>query len=286
MKRVMSESRDQQHVPSARPVQAAPMVELVDDTAVAADLLAYGKATDVSPLIVTQRWTSVVLDLFIACAGFFACLVVTELLARGVPAGEAEGPPPDAWTLLGARGGLSLVALLVIWGLLRKNDQSLASVGLGTRGLLTSPIWGLLAYLTVFGYVLALNLVFTWFWPSAAEAMKETQQHNLAHLPPMGVAMAMVFSLTIAIGEEVLFRGFIVTRLRCLTGSWTASVLISSVVFAALHVTQGWLAVLVILGLSIMLGFWLIWRKNLIVVIIAHMLFDATSLIFLNEVAR
>ena len=41
-----------------------------------------------------------------------------------------------------------------------------------------------------------------------------------------------------------------------------------------------------IFGLSTMLGFWLVWRRNLLVPILAHTLFDFASLVWLNQVAR
>jgi len=237
-----------------------------------------------NPLVVTQRWTTTVLDLSVACGGFIAVLLGLEVVAAVTFGGGLEGAPPSGWVLAAERGVLSLVTVLILWVLLRKNGQSFATVGVRTDRLPWALLGGMLAYVNIIGYMLAVMLTVSLLWPGAIGAMQQAQERNIERMPEMGLAAAAVFSLMVAINEELLFRGFVITRLRSLTRSWWASVLITSAVFAAMHIPQGWLPVLLIFGLSIILGFWMIWRGNVLVPIVAHMLFDTTSLMWLGAV--
>lgn len=282
----MDASSNRHDVPVARPITRAPMVELVDEAPTELGFALHPKPSLAAHLVVSQPRIKVVFDLFVACAVFFGVLLTLgSVTAVESPSGEVT-PARNAWVLLAVRGSVSIATAVVLWVIVRSNGQSLASIGLHRRGLATVPLWGFLAYLTVTFFVLGLGLLFSRYWPSAFEAMQQGQEHNMERLPPMGVPMALLFSLTVAIGEELLFRGFIVTRLRCLTHSWTASVLVSSVFFAVFHLGQGYVPTLMIFGLGVLLGFWLILRGSVLVVILAHMLFDATSLMFMNQALR
>jgi len=255
----------------------APMVQLVPEYV--------GASPSVNPLIVSQGRGSILFDLVVACAIFFATLIALEIVGAFVFAGGLDDPVPNAWVLVGQRGFLSVVMGLVLWGLLRKNAQMPASLGVRNDGVVRSVFWGLVAYVSVFGYVMGLGILVSLVWPDAVRLMEEAQRENVERLPTMGFGVALAFSLVVSVSEELLFRGLIVTRLRSLTGSWMLAVAISSIFFAVLHIPQGGMPVAVIFGLSVILGFWMVWQGNLIVPIIAHMLFDLTSLTWLNRLA-
>ena len=80
--------------------------------------------------------------------------------------------------------------------------------------------------------------------------------------------------------EELMFRGFTITRLARLTGSiWLAGA-IAVLAFAALHVPMwGWgFAVGGLFGGAVTTAFF-IWRKDLLAMMVFHAITDATGLL-------
>jgi len=282
----VNESPDQQEVPTARAIPTAPALEAAPDDVA----LPYASSAPDPPrsaaLIVSQPWRTTVLDLVLACVAFFGVLIGLEYLCGSLFREGPEGPPPGRWVMVAQRGLLSVWIGLVLYLLLRKRGQPVGGLGLRPDGNVQALLWGLLAYVVMIVYVMGLGYVVGTFWPEARDGVDRSHEHLLTKLPEMGPAVAVLFSLVVAVSEELFFRGFVVTRVRCLTRSWTLSVVLSSAVFAGLHLAQGWLAAALIFGVSVMLGFWLIWRGNVLVPIVAHTLFDTTTLVYLDEVVR
>jgi membrane protease YdiL (CAAX protease family) len=82
------------------------------------------------------------------------------------------------------------------------------------------------------------------------------------------------------IGEEIVFRGFSVTRLAILTGRVWLAALVTLLVFYMLHVpVWGWGFALggFVSGAAAMAFF--IWRKDLLAMMVFHMSTDAIGLV-------
>jgi membrane protease YdiL (CAAX protease family) len=98
----------------------------------------------------------------------------------------------------------------------------------------------------------------------------------------------LVFAaLTAGVVEEVLFRGYAVTRLAQLTGSLWWAVGASSAVFAALHLPvwgAGPSLAFFIGGLATTMFF--VWRRDLIAMIIAHAAIDTWGLVIAPAFSR
>jgi membrane protease YdiL (CAAX protease family) len=95
--------------------------------------------------------------------------------------------------------------------------------------------------------------------------------------------MLMLSWSTAAFGEEMLFRGYLLPRLADLLGrgrlAWLAALLLQAAVFGAMHAYQGLSGVLVIGSVGLLLGaLFLLARRNLWLVILAHGLVDTASL--------
>nr|WP_255500647.1 CPBP family intramembrane glutamic endopeptidase [Caulobacter sp. 17J80-11] len=82
--------------------------------------------------------------------------------------------------------------------------------------------------------------------------------------------------LVAAVCEEVLFRGYAVTRVRGLTGSPVLAFLIPAAAFTALHL-PGWgpAHLLFVAPGAALLTLWFQWRRDLWGNILAHFLVDA-----------
>jgi len=90
----------------------------------------------------------------------------------------------------------------------------------------------------------------------------------------------MIAVAVAGIGEEILFRGFTVTRLAMLTGRTWLAALITVVGFYLIHVpVWGWGFALggLVSGAAVMAFF--VWRKDLLAMIIFHVSTDAIGLI-------
>ena len=99
---------------------------------------------------------------------------------------------------------------------------------------------------------------------------------------PMLVVNLLGVWLNSAFGEEVIWRGFLLTRLAHIFGggrtAWTASVIASSLLFGSIHMYQGAAGVVVtgVVGLVFSIAF-IALRRNLWILIIAHGLIHLVS---------
>lgn len=178
-----------------------------------------------------------------------------------------------------------MVALVWIWQ--RRNGSGRAEFGLVrphsiVKAIGLGVIGGVVIYAATGAIIYALASIGVLSLPSAAPSA------TLVKGPD--ATLALVLSLLImwinaAFGEEFLFRGFLMNRLdAALEGKWASGVLsalVIAVFFGAIHVPSqgayGWVAT----GLAgFFLGLlFLVAKRNLWPVIIAHGLINSVSLI-------
>jgi membrane protease YdiL (CAAX protease family) len=99
---------------------------------------------------------------------------------------------------------------------------------------------------------------------------------------------ALGLSLQAGIGEEVLFRGYLITRLERAGLKWWACILLSALVFGLVHVPgYGWAASLpkaIWLGIPTAAYFW--FRRNLGPLMVAHTVLDFSLFMLLGLILR
>lgn len=104
------------------------------------------------------------------------------------------------------------------------------------------------------------------------------KEWTLSWALPLSLVVALV--LTTAITEEILYRGYVIERVRELTGRPWIGVLVSAVVFVAPHVAffgEQWL---VSNGVSVALLYALyVWRRNLVACMTMHLLGNSLVLV-------
>lgn len=172
------------------------------------------------------------------------------------------------------------ITILIITALLALRRLPAASVGLTARALLVDSVAGVVSVGVASACILG-SMQSVWvLWPDVIRQMQENADLIRNLIPKMHPLALGALSLAVGLYEELLFRGFLMTRLRRATGSWVLAVLISSVVFILPHaVDQQWIALLPIGILSLCMSLVTIWRRSIVPAIIGHFLFDWVMLI-------
>jgi len=86
-------------------------------------------------------------------------------------------------------------------------------------------------------------------------------------------------SATAAVGEETIFRGYVLTRLHHVFGHWTPAVILSALGFGLAHIYQGWAGVVLTAVYGVIFSLVYIRRQSLWPCIIAHFLQDAIAIL-------
>lgn len=176
-------------------------------------------------------------------------------------------------------------SILIIAVILRHRSQSVKSVGFRRGKLALNVLIGFGAVAVAFGLNMAASLLLWFVWPELPDQMMENARRIVDMVPklhPLGFAGVAIM---IGVYEELLFRGFLMTRLRRASGSWVAAVLISTAIFTALHALDQTPAALVpITILSLVFSIATIWRRSIVPAIVAHTLWNFCQFLYLYTV--
>jgi len=91
------------------------------------------------------------------------------------------------------------------------------------------------------------------------------------------IASLLVFAVTPAIFEELIFRGVLMTKLKEASNNTHFGVVISAIIFAALHM-QPW-NLLPMIAMGIILGYVYVYLKDIRYSILIHFLFNAMQIV-------
>ena len=238
-------------------------------------------------LLPTSTRGSALVDIFavFGCIMAFELLLWTVLIVFAGDSGDTDGgmsmPNSDATRgalleMLAVRAAATTALILLV---LRSRRQSLATVGVTWRS------WGLNLGIGACSTIVAYMLIWSALgvlWLLAPSLLEQTDNASrlLELIPRLSPFGFFAMSAIVGVYEELLFRGFLMTRLRRATQSWTAAVLISSAIFTALHAVDQEAIALVAVGiLSLVFSTVTIWRRSIIPAIIGHTLFDLSQLL-------
>jgi membrane protease YdiL (CAAX protease family) len=179
-----------------------------------------------------------------------------------------------------ATRGVLLIGLILL--LLRADGQPVAALGLVREGALrelAAATWMTLGTFAVqFAVAVPVALVGALAGIVNREASQRTEalgviatQGSVTEFIPAVIAAAAF--------EEVAFRGFLVPRLRALTGSWPVAIVTMSIVFGLGHVYEGALAVAQTAFLGVYFSAMLLLRRRLLGPIAAHAAFNTAMLL-------
>lgn len=228
-------------------------------------------------------WAALLLITFEFLASWLLALVSHFLLGTPLSPAESElGHVPKAMLLptlsLRALGAFAIIALLA-----RRRGFSARSVGLAWSGAPLNLAIGLAALLAIYGLI-AVTMMLLWsLWPEVVDEMQENARRIMDLVPNLRPVEFVPVTALIGVYEELVFRGFLMTRLRRATGGWTVAVILSTAVFTALHAFDQTRAALVIVAiLSLVFSLVTIWRRSIVPAIVAHALFDLSQLLLLR----
>ena len=194
-----------------------------------------------------------------------ALLAVTDDL---IPGGHGAAANLTAqlvmWVLLGA------VVVIV----LRFERQPISSLGVRTVSS-RSLIWGLIAAAALMYGVIPIAMALLSF--TGLPAFEEGLSRVLAL--PLWLRIGAV--ATGGVVEEVLYRGYAITRLEALTGSRVFAAAVSVLIFALAHwPLWGPGPVVTFFVSGAFLAAWFLWRRDLLANIVAHIVVDSFGLVF------
>jgi len=206
------------------------------------------------------------------------------IAAYGAYAQHAAKPGPELVERRGSTVPLYLSLLVAEWGLLRfVVAGGLKKTGTTLRDLLGRrwSSWNDVAR------DVAIALTAWVAWTVSSSLIQHALGHDTAKdisamLPrsPLEIAAWVALSLTAGFCEEAIFRGYLQTQFRAITGSAVVAVLLQAVVFGVSHGYQGLRNVIAITILGVVYGAIALWRRSLKPTMILHAGTDVMSGIF------
>ncbi len=212
--------------------------------------------------------------------------VTAELTVRLPPVSRGPGLRGADLPRILLRG---LAVLLVVGALLLADGQSAYHIGLAREGFLREALLGVPVLLGTLAVHLSLIIPIALALSRTGFASREASQRIGALQGLTGDVSLWQFALSmvvVAAFEEGLFRGFLLPRVRHLTGRWALAVALVPLLFGLGHLYEGVLAVVqtAVLGVCFSLAF--LWRGHLASAIVAHAAFNTLMFTLLVALQR
>jgi membrane protease YdiL (CAAX protease family) len=178
------------------------------------------------------------------------------------------------------------LATLTVFGFLRLDRQSFRSIGLYFKNL-EDEIWtAFWALGLIFALNLAITIIVGFFLPDLAGKLAKERSQVLQMFPQISPIWLILVTAFVGFYEELVFRGFLITRLKVMTKNVWVAVFISSVIFGVVHNYQDKLAMVQITMIAFIFGTMYVRRKSLISPMLAHMAFDFINLAFVFTASK
>jgi membrane protease YdiL (CAAX protease family) len=202
-------------------------------------------------------------------------MVIGGYLAVYLVARELNWPSPGALAIV--------VGVLLAWSRLRARTESWTALGLRRPAAWRRTLLAVLVvYFAVVAAVAAIvrPLANALGWP-------ELDLSAFAGLPGEPVRLAVILLIvwtTAAVGEELLFRGFLLTRIEKILGSRgvasATAVILQAAIFGLGHFYLGPRGIATAVVVGLVYGSWYVLRgRDLVPLILAHGLTDTISML-------
>ncbi len=214
-------------------------------------------------------------ELLILLGVFFVAQVVSALLLHSV------GVRDMRWVNVLGSVVVGTILLLAVGLILLLAGRPLRTIGFRSDFLLVDAALGVgLTFLVLCAFT-AVAVLLAIFAPGLYTRLEETPRAIQAAFPRMRPLWFLLLSAWVAVFEETLFRGFLLTRIHAIVRAWPPSVLLGAAVFAVPHFYEGSVAMAMIFLLGTVMGIVFVWRKSLVPVIVLHFVFNSIELMAL-----
>jgi membrane protease YdiL (CAAX protease family) len=199
--------------------------------------------------------------------------------SRRVRVEEIQLEPDDKIKLYHSNALLLIVFALVVVTLWRIPGRSF--FGLGFEWPKSHPMVTLMLFAVILFY--GLDIFFQYGLKRWRERTLEKRNTALTFVPSDKTELLHFAFLALAagIGEEIIFRGYLIHYMLFWTGNTAAGILyacfISSALFAFLHGYQGWASMFKIFVISMLFAGIFVYSQSLLLVILIHTGIDLVS---------
>ena len=180
---------------------------------------------------------------------------------------------------------VSNIAMLgVVWMGLRARGEKWSHIGLRLKhGKLRTFLLSLAVFIAALAGFMLGSIIMANITGIPESADMSSYNALAGNLPLLIVALIAVF-IASSFGEEVIYRGFLITRISELGGNsktWVRiAVLVSSIIFGLIHFDWGPMGMVQtgFMGLALGISFLLV-KRNLWILVLAHAYLDAILMI-------
>lgn len=95
----------------------------------------------------------------------------------------------------------------------------------------------------------------------------------------LGYTLAVVLLIVVAFSEEVVFRGYLMLRLKSVTGHMAWAIGVSAMLFALAHGYQSWISICAIVAIGLIFSLIYLWRRSLVAPMVIHFIQDFMAMI-------
>ncbi|MGB9624619.1 MAG: CPBP family intramembrane glutamic endopeptidase [Phycisphaerae bacterium] len=175
-------------------------------------------------------------------------------------------------------GALISLILYFIW----RNAEPLRAIGWTLQKARQEAVLGAALFVPFFVVTGALEKVFQ----SMGFTVPSTPTPSFLHVHgAWEYVLGTVLVVVVAIGEETIFRGYLMLRIRAVTGSAAAAVFLSAFVFSLGHGYEGSAGVLTVGVMGAIFAIIYLWRDSLVAPIVMHFLQDFIGIVLVPLLA-
>jgi membrane protease YdiL (CAAX protease family) len=258
-------------VPMARPVS----VENLPPYATSAGEYDVSGSLSLSVVRLTP-WRAVLQLVLLLVAGVAGALIGSVLMA-GVQLRD------ERWAHVFITAFAGLACILAAFAMVLSARQRLSAIGWRVNNILADIGLGLAGAFGIYIVMMIAAMILVLVRPDLMNRTTEAQEAIEKTIPRASVPMMVLFMAFVALWEEIVFRGFLLTRLFAIFRRWWLTVLVGGLLFSLGHGYQGVVATVVIGCVGIVLGAMFVWRRSLLPVVAFHMTFNLIGLLLLRS---
>jgi membrane protease YdiL (CAAX protease family) len=166
--------------------------------------------------------------------------------------------------------GIQLLILGMVWLAIRKSGGDFSEMGLGRKDITFSNfLAGIIFFVGAFALMIIIK--------SSVARSGYLPEKDFAYVLPVTFgekSFWVLLSLSAALFEEICFRGFIISKLKNMSGSYWVGALAGALAFSMGHLYQGITGVFLTFVYGMLFAGLFIARKSVFPCIVAHFLQD------------